>query len=101
LSNYRNPKLLAFAKDAPHCMCCSTPNMGQVVGAHSNKLRHGKGKGIKAHDLVAYLCQLCHDTYDGRIASSLTRDDKDLMFLDAYYASMLWLFQSGRLRIAA
>lgn len=33
---------------------------GTIVGAHSNQLAHGKGKGHKAHDIVAYLCHRCH-----------------------------------------
>lgn len=98
--NYRNPKLLAFAKDAPYCMGCRTVNYGQVVGAHSNQIKHGKGKGIKAHDLVAYLCNQCHDVLDGRVPSDMTRDDKAHMFLDAAYASAIWLLQSGRLVVA-
>ena len=98
--NFRCPKLLAMAKEAPHCMYCTTPNYGQVVGAHSNLIKHGKGTGIKAHDIPAYICNHCHDIIDGRVPSSLTKDGKMQMFLDAVYNTVVWLLQTGRLVVA-
>jgi hypothetical protein len=36
-----------------------------VIAAHSNQLRDGKGRGIKAHDYrVASLCYTCHMELD-------------------------------------
>ncbi|AEP36204.1 hypothetical protein [Taylorella asinigenitalis] len=58
---YRNKKLLNGARDCPYCMLCSRPNDGTIVAAHSNQLRDGKGKSIKAHD---YLCYQCHYEID-------------------------------------
>ncbi len=61
--NYRNKKLTESAKHES-CVSCGNPN---ACWAHSNLLEHGKGKGIKAHDLFgAYLCLACHDWFDGR-----------------------------------
>lgn len=94
--NYRSPKLLEGAKDCPRCMSCGNPSDGTIVACHSNSQRHGKGMGLKAHDLAAYCCASCHDRMDGR-AGNLTRREKDEMFLDAYYFTTLWLLQSGRL----
>lgn len=98
MSNYRNPTILALAQHAPHCMHCGSSNHGEVVACHSNSLRHGKGTGIKAHDVPAYLCRGCHDLLDGR-AGTLTRHEKDVMFLDAAYDSIVWLLQEGHLKV--
>lgn len=36
-----------------------------MVAAHSNQLRHGKGKSLKAHDwAIAALCFQCHMEID-------------------------------------
>lgn len=60
---YRNKKLVESAKHET-CVSCGNPN---ACWAHSNRTLHGKGKGIKAHDIFgAYLCLACHDWYDGR-----------------------------------
>jgi hypothetical protein len=95
---YRNPKLLQAAKYAPHCMVqrCKAENYGQIVAAHSNYVRHGKGKGIKAHDVPAYVCNGCHDVIDGRV-TIMSKEEREQMFLDAVYFSIVWLLQSGRL----
>ena len=44
---YRNPAFLSLAKKLPSCMGCDRPNVGNVVAAHSNRLEHGKGMGIR------------------------------------------------------
>jgi hypothetical protein len=60
---YRNKKLRDSAKHES-CVSCGA-NDGTVVWAHSNSSRHGKGAGLKAHDLFgAYLCQECHRSFD-------------------------------------
>ena len=61
--NYRNKKLTQSAKNES-CVSCGTDD-GTIVWAHSNKYRHGKGRGMKAHDLFgAYLCHKCHTVFD-------------------------------------
>ena len=61
--NYRNKKLTASAKHES-CVACGA-NDGTIVWAHSNSQKHGKGMGIKAHDVFgAYLCHKCHARYD-------------------------------------
>ena len=95
---YRNPKLLALAKEAPHCMWCKAPNYGQVVAAHSNRQKHGKGVAIKAHDIPAYICHECHGEIDGRTnVMGMDRQAKQMAWADAMFESLLWLLQSGRL----
>ena len=72
---YRNPKLLALARYAPKCFCCGADNIGNVVAAHCNSLRLGKGISFKAADLPAYLCHDCHDSYDGRAKGAIEHND--------------------------
>ena len=60
---YRNKKLTQSAKNHA-CVSCGA-NDGTIVWAHSNKYRHGKGRGLKAHDLFGcYLCHICHTSFD-------------------------------------
>ena len=97
---FRSSALLSLAAKAPRCMNCGTANRGQVVACHSNSLLHGKGMGTKAHDIPAYLCGECHDLLDGR-AGTLTSFEKSQMFYRAAFDSMVWLFQSDHLKVAA
>ena len=71
--NYRNKKLLEAVRQLP-CSVCGIED-GTVVAAHSNQLRHGKGKGIKAHDwAVISACYKCHSEIDqGKDLDKATR----------------------------
>jgi hypothetical protein len=61
--NYRNKKLLEAVRQLP-CQVCGIED-GTIVAAHSNQLRHGKGKSIKAHDwAIAAMCHTCHTQID-------------------------------------
>jgi hypothetical protein len=61
--NYRNKKLLESVRELP-CQVCGIED-GTIVAAHSNQLRHGKGKSIKAHDwAIAAMCHTCHTQID-------------------------------------
>jgi len=95
---FRCPDLLKLASMAPNCMGCGAVNVGQVVGCHPNGLAMGKGMGQKAHDLVAYLCPDCHDLLDGR-TGTLTRFEREVLYLRTSNASMVWLFQAGHLKV--
>jgi hypothetical protein len=60
---YRNPKLLVACREIP-CQLCGAED-GTIVAAHSNQLRDGKGRGLKASDYrIASLCFLCHSQID-------------------------------------
>lgn len=69
---YRNPELLALAK-GEECLL-RVPKYCQggtdaTVACHSNRLRDGKGKGIKAHDwAIAFGCSACHWFIDQSMA---------------------------------
>lgn len=84
--------MLASMKHFP-CMCCGIED-GTIVGAHSNSSSHGKGRGIKAHDIVAALCHKCHQDFD--VNGVATVDD----FLEAVYKTMVYGFNNGIFMIA-
>jgi len=97
--NYRNRKLTQSAKHES-CVSCGADD-GTIVWAHSNTQRHGKGMGIKAHDLFgAYLCHKCHSAYD-----SLAEDDfyekfermKKNWFREMWERSMITACEKGYL----
>lgn len=88
---YRNRKLLGLARIAPKCFCCNRDNDGTVVAAHANMQSMGKGMGIKAADVVAFLCRDCHDLVDGR--SSRLRAPNDAWAMAAVH-SMRWAIEN-------
>ena len=88
--NYRNQKLLEAVREAP-CMHCGAQD-GTVVAAHSNQLRDGKGKAIKAHDYrIAALCFKCHHELDQ--GNKLSKQERVEMWEDAHRATIGWLFE--------
>lgn len=92
---YRNPTLLALAQLAPHCMGCGAANHGQVVSAHSNQGRDGKGASLKASDAaVAFMCDVCHHAVD---AGRTDRVSATALWEHAHRATMRWLIESGQL----
>ena len=77
---------------------CGKHNDGTVVAAHSNQLRDGKGKGIKAHDFrVAALCYKCHSDLDQ--GKELTKTQRIELWEEAHRATIEWLFLSGHLEV--
>ena len=98
MGNYRNKLILSLAQECPECQCCGRSNRGDVVACHSNMIKHGKGTGIKAHDIPAYFCGDCHSALD-ETARGLTKAEKETMFLNGVYRSVLWLLESGHLEV--
>ena len=66
-----------------------------MVAAHSNQLRDGKGRSIKAHDYrIAALCFRCHADIDqGR----MSREDKQDLWEMAHRKTIGWLFENDHL----
>lgn len=65
-----------------------------MVAAHSNQLRDGKGKGIKAHDFrIAAMCFRCHHELDQ--GNKLSKQERLDMWEDAHRATVGALFLSG------
>jgi hypothetical protein len=93
---YRNKKLLEIVREAP-CQICNTKD-GTVVAAHSNQLRDGKGRGIKANDYrIAALCYMCHMLYDQ--GKTLSKQQRSEFFDEAHRKTIGWLFENDHLEV--
>jgi len=93
---YRNKKLLEIVRLSP-CQYCGIED-GTIVAAHSNQLRDGKGRGLKAHDYrIAALCFKCHSELDqGR---EMSKSERIELWEAAHRATIGWLFESERLNV--
>jgi hypothetical protein len=93
---YRNRKLLDLLRQSP-CQVCGRED-GTVVAAHSNQLRDGKGRGIKAHDYrVASMCFGCHAELDQ--GTKLSKAERVEMWDEAHRRTIGWLFENGHLEV--
>ena len=93
---YRNRKLLEILRQSP-CQECGRSD-GTVVAAHSNQLRDGKGRGIKAHDYrVAALCYSCHMNLDQ--GKSLDKAERVEIWEEAHRKTIAWLFENNHIEI--
>ena len=93
--NYRNKKLLEAVRESP-CQLCGAQD-GTVVAAHSNQLRDGKGRSIKAHDYrIAALCYTCHADID---QGKMSREDKQDLWEMAHRKTVGWLFENEHLEV--
>lgn len=93
---YRNKKLLEVVRNLP-CQHCGIED-GTIVAAHSNQLRDGKGKGIKASDYrIAALCFKCH--YDLDQGAKLSKQDRVNLWEEAHRATIGELFERGYLKL--
>lgn len=89
---YRNANLLKAVRNAP-CQHCGASD-GTVVAAHSNQLRDGKGRSIKAHDYrIAALCSICHHQLDQGFLWS--KEERLNIFEEAHRKTIGWLFENG------
>ena len=89
---YRNKTLLEV------CRCLSCQHCGRddgtVVAAHSNQLRDGKGRGIKASDYrVASLCFTCHSELDQ--GKNMSKQERIDVWEDAHRSTIGQLFEQG------
>lgn len=91
---YRNKTLLEVVREAP-CMHCGAKD-GTVVAAHSNQLRDGKGRSLKAHDYrIAALCSICHFQIDQGFLWE--KAQKKEIWDEAHRKTIGWLFDEGYL----
>ena len=94
--NYRNQKLLEVVRESP-CQLCGAED-GTVVAAHSNQLRDGKGRSIKAHDYrIAALCYSCHAQLDQ--GSKMSKEDRVDIWEMAHRKTIGWLFDNDHLEV--
>jgi hypothetical protein len=83
---------LKAARELP-CQGCGKEN-GTVVAAHSNQLRDGKGRGMKAHDFrIAALCFDCHRELDQ--GSTMNKQEKICFFEEAHRKTIGLFFMRG------
>jgi hypothetical protein len=69
-----------------------------VVAAHSNQMRDGKGRSIKAHDYrIAALCFKCH--YEIDQGKDLSRAERLNIWEDAHRATIGWLFENDLIKV--
>jgi len=93
---YRNRKLLDIARELP-CQNCGMSD-GTVVAAHSNQLRDGKGRGLKAHDYrIASLCFTCHVELDQ--GTKMTKQERVAMWEEAHRNTIGLLFERGLIAV--
>jgi hypothetical protein len=91
---YRNKKLLEAVRVLP-CQHCGVSN-GTIVAAHSNQLRDGKGRGLKASDYrIAALCFTCHADLDQ--GARMSKQERVEMFEEAHRRTIGELFERGML----
>jgi hypothetical protein len=93
---YRNKRLLELVRNFP-CQHCGIQD-GTVVAAHSNQLRDGKGKGIKASDYrIASLCFICHSELDQ--GKNLSKQERVEMWEEAHRKTIGLLFDNNHLEV--
>ena len=93
---YRNKKLLEIVRESP-CQHCGRQD-GTVVAAHSNQLRDGKGRGIKAYDYrISALCFTCHSDLDQ--GNRLSREERLELWEEAHRKTIGWLFDNNKIGI--
>ena len=93
---YRNRKLLDAARQIP-CQHCGIQD-GTIVAAHSNQLRDGKGRGLKALDYrIAALCFSCHSTLDQ--GTKLSKTERVEMWEAAHRKTIGEFFEQGIINI--
>ena len=69
-----------------------------VVWCHSNFSEHGKGYGIKAHDVFGfYGCSACHYWLD--IGTTASADEKRYRLYRAHARSLLLLIEKGIVKV--
>jgi hypothetical protein len=94
-------KLLDLAQGAPCALLLGVPGCGNhpSVPAHSDMLRHGRGVGHKSHPIFAVAgCPACHAAFT---RANLGRDGYEAAWLAAHERYLVWLFDSGKLRLAS
>ena len=93
---YRNRKLLDAARQLP-CQHCGIQD-GTIVAAHSNQLRDGKGRGLKASDYrIASLCYTCHTEIDQ--GKRLNKAERVQMFEDSHRSTIGEFFERGFIEV--
>lgn len=101
MANWRSPRLLERVRELP----CTFPfphhpcDPATVCACHSNQLRDGKGRGIKAHDYrIAAGCFTAHYEYDQ--GTRYSKEEKHELFEAAHRKTVGLLFERGIVKVA-
>lgn len=79
------------------CVGCGA--IGNTQAAHSNLLRHGKGRSIKASD--AAIMALCHDYCHPELdQGDMPEAERELLTHQYISDTYILLIETGRLRLA-
>ena len=89
---YRILKLLKIVRELP-CQNCKVSD-GTIVAAHSNQMRDGKGRSLKADDYrIAALCYRCHFNLDQ--GNKMSREERLELWEEAHRKTIGELFKRG------
>lgn len=97
---HRNRALLDLSREAPCCLQLGQPGCGSLPcsPAHSDLLRHGRGASHKSHDCMAVPgCPACTKIFT---REHLGRAGYEEAWRMAHERYTVWLWQSGRVRVA-
>ena len=100
---YRNRKYLDLAHRVTECQLqipgiCDTYTPDGCEPAHSNQQIHGKGKGLKAHDIYhAASCHSCHAFLDQ--GADMSREDRRYYWQRGFERTLLHYFSMGWLKV--
>lgn len=95
---YRNRKLLDAVRELPCCWPLPHQCHGAIEPAHSNQLRDGHGRAIKAHDYrVAALCHASHAEHDQ--GKSLSKTERREAWDEAHRRTIGLLFERGMVNV--
>ncbi len=100
---FRSHKYLAAAKGRACTLkipgVCNW-DASTTVSAHSNLGRHGKGMGIKAHDIfVAHACSNCHGAVDGHLKTDYSKEELQHYWQRGFEETLLRNLQDGLLKV--
>ena len=93
-----------LTKSAKGVSCIRCGREGETRAAHFNgtyQHQYGKGRGIKAHDMVtAELCHACDQLFtEGSTGSFTSKDDRDAQFLHLICLTNIRRFDNGVLKV--
>lgn len=94
---FRSPDMMVAVRTFPCGRCGKT--IEGTCGAHPNWSWADKGGRIKAHDLVAAMCPSDHYAIDQ--GKELTGEEREMIWLKAFYNTMLHGFRVGKFVVTA
>lgn len=98
---YVNAKLLSLARTMPCMFTFAHDCRGDVMACHANWQQWGKGVGLKCPDWAwAAGCMAAHREIDGKIGATMTREERESHWLNAFIATQDFLWSEGRVRVA-